>query len=121
MPTPIKRSPRRPPTRSRATRGRAATCWLRSSCRRKGTRGDMGIEVQRRGTRAALAAAIVAMALGSAHATTLLVDDDNVQCPSAPYHTINQALAALNPGDDILVCVGTYAEQVVLTQSVPIR
>ncbi len=81
----------------------------------------MGIEVQRRGTRAALAAAVVAMTLGSAHATTLLVDDDNVQCPSAPYHTINQALAALNPGDDILVCVGTYAEQVVLTQSVPIR
>lgn len=54
-------------------------------------------------------------------ATTLVVDDDNVQCPNAPFHTIAAALAVRNPGDDILVCLGTYAEQIVLTDSIPIR
>jgi hypothetical protein len=56
-----------------------------------------------------------------ARATTLVVDDDNHECPSALYHTINSALAIANPGDDIAVCLGTYAEQIVLTSSVPIR
>lgn len=89
----------------------------------------MGIEVQRGGTWARMAAVVVvSMTLGTAHAINsggsgnmLLVDDDNVECPGAPYNTINAALAAWNPGDEIVVCVGTYAEQVVLTQSIPIR
>ncbi len=70
----------------------------------------------------ALAATLAGVMLGgSARATTLVVDDDNVQCPSAPFRTINAALAVANPGDDILVCVGTYAEQIVLTDVIPIR
>ena len=40
------------------------------------------------------------------------------QCQSPQYQTINAALAAAKPGDTIQVCPGTYAEQVVLTESV---
>ena len=71
----------------------------------------------------ACAATVVALActLGRASATTLVVDDDNVQCPTAPFHTVNAALAGAQPGDEITLCAGTYAEQIVLTASHPIH
>jgi hypothetical protein len=50
-----------------------------------------------------------------------VVDDDNVQCPTAPYHTINAALAGSQPGDEIMLCAGTYDEQVILRDNHPIR
>jgi hypothetical protein len=43
---------------------------------------------------------------------TLRVDDDKQQCPDAQYTTIQSAVAAAQPGDTIVVCPGTYAEQV---------
>jgi len=63
----------------------------------------------------------VALVPTSAHATFRYVDDDNVQCPSAPYRTIGAALADFLPGDEIFVCVGTYPEQLVLDKFVPLH
>jgi hypothetical protein len=68
----------------------------------------------------------MALALAApAHAgQNLFVDDDNTdgfQCVGAPYHTINEALAVAVPGDEIHVCPGIYAEQVVLTQDINLR
>ncbi len=44
--------------------------------------------------------------------STLVVDDNHVQCPSAPYSTISAAVAAASPGDTIQVCAGIYPETV---------
>lgn len=65
-----------------------------------------------------LAGLIVAGLIGNAAGAILQVDDDNVQCFGAPYHTINAALAIANPGDEIEVCPGLYPEQVVLTNRI---
>src|SRR4029077_9911051 len=56
-----------------------------------------------------------------AQANILVVDDDNVPCPAAPYHNINAALAVANAGDEIQVCPGLYMEQVVLTKPLTLR
>jgi hypothetical protein len=54
-------------------------------------------------------------------AAIIQVDDDNVQCFGAQYHTINDAIAIANPGDEIEVCPGIYPEQVVLKNQLSIR
>jgi hypothetical protein len=57
-----------------------------------------------------------------ASADILVVDDDNVPCLSgSAFHTINAALTAANTGDEIQICPGGYAEQVVLTKSLTLR
>src|SRR2546426_8151367 len=38
----------------------------------------------------------------------LLVDDDLIQCPTAQYSSIQDAVMAAQPGDHIDVCPGTY-------------
>jgi hypothetical protein len=43
---------------------------------------------------------------------TLRVDDDKQQCPDAQYTTIQSAVTAAQRGDTIVVCPGTYTEQV---------
>jgi len=72
--------------------------------------------------KAALGAAMIVAALPfSAAAASFVVDDDNIECPSAPYRTINEALVFAGDGDDINVCPGLYEEQVVLTRRLRLR
>src|ERR1700684_1084865 len=39
-------------------------------------------------------------------------------CNTARYHDINTAIAAVSTGGTVVVCAGTYDEQVVVTKSV---
>src|ERR1700722_1722511 len=48
----------------------------------------------------------------------LVVDDDKVQCPTAEFSTIQSAIDAASPGQQIRVCAGTYAEQVTIQKTV---
>jgi parallel beta-helix repeat protein len=45
-------------------------------------------------------------------ASTTFVDDDGLDCPSAAHDTIQAAVSAAGPNDTIIVCPGTYDEQV---------
>ncbi|HJQ34437.1 MAG TPA: hypothetical protein VJ866_19815 [Pyrinomonadaceae bacterium] len=60
--------------------------------------------------------ALVCLAIPGARpskaAATLVVDDDNVQCPGATYNTIQSAVNAASAGDTIQVCPGSYNENV---------
>jgi len=47
--------------------------------------------------------------------TTLVVDDDFADCPTATFTSIQSAVAAASAGDTIKVCAGTYIEQVTIT------
>src|SRR6201984_3555495 len=42
----------------------------------------------------------------------IIVDDDRMQCRDAQYASIQAAVLAANPGTEIVVCAGTYTEQV---------
>src|SRR5262249_49947383 len=42
----------------------------------------------------------------------LVVDDDKVECPNATFSTIQAAVDAASPGDEIRICKGVYVEQV---------
>lgn len=53
---------------------------------------------------------ILVMGAQPAAAATLVVDDDNFQCPAAPYTKIQDAVDDAGPGDTIMVCAGTYPE-----------
>ena len=66
------------------------------------------------------AAILIVGGASPARAVTLEVDDNGVQCPSAPYATIQAAVTAAAAGDTIKVCPGLYSGQVVVTQSLKI-
>ena len=58
-------------------------------------------------------AAALALAIGTpatASAATISVDDDQLDCPSAGYTSIQTAVDAASPGDVIAICPGTYEE-----------
>ncbi|HEV8718964.1 MAG TPA: hypothetical protein VGX03_39860 [Candidatus Binatia bacterium] len=68
-------------------------------------------------------ATVLALTAGPAVAATLVVDDDGfasaTDCndlTTATFTTISAAVAAASSGDTILVCPGTYPEQVVITK-----
>lgn len=44
----------------------------------------------------------------------IVVDDDKVECPTATFTSIQAAVNAASPGDQIIVCKGIYKEQVVI-------
>jgi len=55
------------------------------------------------------------------YAATLTVGSGQSGCPTATYPTINTALTAASPGDEIDICPGLYAEQLVITKPVTLR
>ncbi|HEY6888279.1 MAG TPA: hypothetical protein VI300_10880, partial [Solirubrobacter sp.] len=58
-------------------------------------------------------AGALALALGisaDASAATLSVDDDKLDCPSAPFSSVQAAVDAASPGDVVAICPGTYEE-----------
>src|SRR5690349_13445752 len=62
-----------------------------------------------------LAAALTLATTASAEAKLWRVDDDRAQCPTAQFTTVQAAVDAAGPGDDIVVCNGTYPEDVVIS------
>jgi parallel beta-helix repeat protein len=46
-----------------------------------------------------------------------IVDDDAADCANADFTTIQAAVNAADPGSTILVCAGTYREQVTITKN----
>ena len=51
----------------------------------------------------------------------LIVDDDKVQCPTATFTSIQEAIKAASPGSLIRVCPGTYLEQLSIDKSLNIE
>ena len=66
---------------------------------------------RRRSRRTALALACLSLlAPASASAAQHVVDDDRMECPSAGFTAIADAIAAAAPGDTVSVCDGAYLE-----------
>jgi nitrous oxidase accessory protein NosD len=68
-----------------------------------------------------LAPRVVAAAQDRDRKPDLLVDDDKVQCPTATFTSIQDAINAANPGSLIRVCPGTYREQLSINKSLSIE
>jgi parallel beta-helix repeat protein len=61
------------------------------------------------------AALVAALILGSpAHAGHVLVVDDGADCPNPDFTSIQAAVTAAPPGTKIMICEGTYTEEVVI-------
>jgi parallel beta-helix repeat protein len=56
----------------------------------------------------------------SEHRPDIVVDDDKVQCPTAQFSSMQDAINAANPGNVIRVCPGTYREQLSIHKSLSI-
>lgn len=69
----------------------------------------------------ALAAAFPIHAIADSPKATLLVDDDKVQCPTAQYTDIEDAVMAAPAGATIHVCPGLYKKQVLITKRLTIQ
>lgn len=62
-----------------------------------------------------LAVCVLTLCVGTARAgQKLTVDDDRQQCKNAQYTSIQAAVTAAQPGAEIVVCAGTYTEQVTI-------
>lgn len=67
-----------------------------------------------------LAAAALIVAPGVAEGRTLVVGDGSASCPDGRYRTIQSAVDAARPGDEIPVCPGRYTESVGVDKRVKI-
>lgn len=91
---------------------------------RPDSNGGERVMTVRRWLKRAVAVAALVVASTAGAGEVLYVDDDGADgfnCTNAPYQTINDALAAARPGDDIRVCPGTYDEQLVVTKNINLR
>jgi parallel beta-helix repeat protein len=72
----------------------------------------------------ALSISLVGLALDVSstpvHRSRLVVDDDKLECPNAAFSSIQAAVDAASPGDEIHVCKGVYVEQVSIHKSLEI-
>jgi hypothetical protein len=66
-----------------------------------------------------LAAAFAPTGKAAPH-TTLVVAPSKAVCPNATFTSIQDAVNAASPGDEIRICAGTYVEQVKITKSLDI-
>jgi parallel beta-helix repeat protein len=69
----------------------------------------------------ALALAALAAGATNAHASTLVVDRDKAQCPSADFTSIQAAVDAAQPVDLIRVCPDHYGESVVIDKPLTLK
>jgi len=69
----------------------------------------------------ALALALGGLQAAPAFARVILVDDDKVQYPTAPFTAIQPAVDSASPGDIIEVAVGNYPESVFVNKRLNIR
>jgi hypothetical protein len=54
----------------------------------------------------------------SAHANVVYVDDDGLDCPTAAFSSVNEAISQSPPKTEVRICPGTYEEQIVLTKDI---
>jgi nitrous oxidase accessory protein NosD len=64
---------------------------------------------------------VTAAAQDRDHKPDLLVDDDKVECPTATFTSIQDAISAADPGSLIRICPGTYREQLSINKSLSIE
>ncbi|MFN8545952.1 MAG: right-handed parallel beta-helix repeat-containing protein [Candidatus Binatia bacterium] len=68
-----------------------------------------------------LAALLGCLLATTASASILVVDDNGLDCADSQFTTIGAAVDAAKAGDTVVICAGTYPEQVVVTKRLRIH